>query len=205
MNRYEQEYVTEFAYLLGTMHNEYGNIIDQFPPSIIENQDPIKVFNDFVVFMVSKFLASKSKDYMSFIKENISDVKKEFVDLPKENRWKNIDNVGLAYYYELEPYEKVHLSDFEILNSINSVLDNPDLKMQERLLNVIDEAWRKNEENLSENKVADEICMAYKNNKISLEALEKTNSRILLQCALGNDDFSKYNNIEQEEEDEETL
>ena len=97
----------------------------------------------------------------------------------------------------------MHLSDFEILNSINSVLDNPDLKKQERLLNVIDKAWRKNEENLSENKVADEICMAYKNNEISLEALEKTNSRILLQCALGNDDFSKYNNIEQEEEDEE--
>ena len=45
MNRYKQEYVTEFAYILGTMQQEYGNIIDKIPTIITENQDEVKIFN----------------------------------------------------------------------------------------------------------------------------------------------------------------
>lgn len=193
MNQYKQEYMTEFGYILGTMQKEYGNIIDKFPPILTENQDGIKIFNEFVEFLVDKFLSSKSKDYEEFIKDNIDEAKKEFVNIDRKDEWKNIYNIELKYYHELEPYERVHLSDFEILNSINDVLDKPDLKTQERLLNVVKDVWLKDENHISESKVADEICEAYKNKQISLDSLEEASSRDLLQCVYGYDRFSLYN------------
>ena len=193
MNQYKQEYMTEFAYILGTMQKEYGDIIDTFPPNLTENQDGIKIFNEFVELMVDKFLSSRCRDYETFIKENIDEMKKEFTNTEREDKWKNIYNIGLKYYYELEPHEKIHLPDFEILNSINAILEKPDLKIQERLLNIIKDVWLVNEENLSESKIADEICKAYKNKKITLDSLEEANNRNLLQCVLGYDDFSEYN------------
>ncbi len=193
MNQYKQEYMTEFGYILGTMQKEYGNIIDKFPPELTENQEGIKIFNEFVEFLVDKFLSSKSRDYEEFIKNNIDEAKKEFVNLDRTDKWKNIYSIELKYYHELEPYERVHLADFEILSSINDVLDNPDLKTQERLLNVIKDVWLKDENHISESKISDEICEAYKNKEISLESLENANSRDLLQCALGYDNFSDYN------------
>ena len=201
MNQYKQEYMTEFAYVLGTMQKEYGDIIDTFPPNLTENQDGIKIFNEFVELMVDKFLSSRCRDYETFIKENIDEMKKEFTNTEREDKWKNIYNIGLKYYCELEPYEKIHLPDFEILNSINAILEKPDLKIQERLLNIIKDVWLVNEENLSESKIADEICEAYKNKKITLDSLEEANNRNLLQCVLGYDDFSEYNeqSLEQKE------
>lgn len=201
MNQYKQEFITEFAYILGTMQKEYGDIIDTFPPDLTENQDGIKIFNEFVEFMVDKFLSSRCRDYETFIKENIDEMKKEFTNTEREDKWKNIYNIGLKYYYELEPHEKIHLPDFEILNSINAILEKPDLKIQERLLNIIKDVWLVNEENLSESKIADEICEAYKNKKITLDSLEEANNRNLLQCVLGYDDFSEYNeqSLEQKE------
>lgn len=193
MNQYKQEYMTEFGYILGTMQKEYGNIIDEFPPKLTENQDGIKIFNEFVEFFVDKFLSSNSRDYEEFIKTNIDEVKKEFVNLDRTDKWKNIYSIELKYYHELEPYERLHLADFEILNSINDVLDNPDLKTQERLLNVIKDVWLKDENHISESKISDEICEAYKNKQISLDSLEEANSRDLLQCVYGYDRFSLYN------------
>jgi len=193
MNQYKQEYMTEFGYILGTMQKEYGNIIDKFPPKITENQDGIKIFNEFVEFFVDKFLSSKSRDYEEFIKENIDEVKKEFTEIERVDKWKNIFSLELKYYNELEPYERVHLTDFEILNSINNILDKPDLKTQERLLNIIKNVWLKDENHISESKIADEICSAYKSKQISLDSLEKANSRNLLQCVYGYDKFSLYN------------
>lgn len=193
MNQYKQEYMTEFGYILGTMQKEYGNIIDKFPPKITENQDGIKIFNEFVEFFVDKFLSSKSRDYEEFIKNNIDEVKEEFSNIDRTDKWKNVNNLALRYYHELEPIERVHLSDFSIFFSINSILDNPDLKTQERLFFVINNVWLKDEEHISENKVADEICEAYKNKEISLESLEKANSRDLLQCVYGYESFSDYN------------
>lgn len=193
MNQYKQEYMTEFGYILGTMQKEYGNIIDKFPSKITENQDGIKIFNEFVEFFVDKFLSSKSRDYEEFIKNNIDEVKEEFSNIDRTDKWKNVNNLALRYYHELEPIERVHLSDFSIFFSINSILDNPDLKTQERLFFVINNVWLKDEEHISENKVADEICEAYKNKEISLESLEKANSRDLLQCVYGYESFSDYN------------
>lgn len=193
MNQYKQEYMTEFAYILGTMQNEYGNIIDKFPPKITENQEGIKIFNEFVEFFVDKFLSSKNRDYEEFIRNNIDEVKEEFTKIERVDKWKNIHSLELKYYSELEPYERVHLPDFEILNSINDILDKPDLKTQERLLNVIKDVWLKDENHTSESKIADEICEAYQNKEISLDSLEKASSRDLLQCALEYDYFSNYN------------
>lgn len=199
MNQYKQEYMTEFGFILGTMQNEYGNIIDKFPPVITENQDGIKIFNEFVEFFVDKFLESSARDYEKFIRENIEEVKEEFINTDRTDRWKNINNIALKYYYELEPSEKNHLSDFEILNSINAILDKPNLKVQERLLEVINDVWLDDEENVSESKIADEICKAYKNKEISLDSLEEANTRDLLQCVYGYADFSDYNTYTMEQ------
>lgn len=201
MNQYKQEYMTEFGYILGTMQKEYGNIIDKFPSKITENQDGIKIFNEFVEFLVDKFLSSNSRDYERFIKDNIEEVKEEFVNLERTDKWKNVHNIALKYYYELEPSERNHLPEFAILYSINSILEKPELEVQERLLNVIYDVWLKDEDHINESKISDEICEAYKNKQISLDSLENANSRDLLQCALGYDSFSAYNTnpIEQHE------
>lgn len=199
MNQYKQEYMTEFGFILGTMQNEHGNIIDKFPPVITENQDGIKIFNEFVEFFVDKFLESSARDYEKFIRENIEEVKEEFINSDRTDKWKNINNIALKYYYELEPSEKNHLSDFEILNSINAILDKPNLKVQERLLEVINEVWLDDEENVSESKIADEICKAYKNKEISLDSLEEANTRDLLQCVYGYENFSDYNTYTMEQ------
>lgn len=193
MNSYKQEYMTEFGYILGTMQKEYGNIIDKFPPTLTENQDGIKIFNEFVEFMVNEYLSTNKKDYEGYIKENINELKEEFVNMERTDKWKNINNIALKYYDELEPIEKNHLSDFAILNSINSILDKPSLKTQERLLEVINNVWLKDEEHISESKVADEICEAFKNKEITLDSLEETDSRDLLQCVYGYDNFSQFN------------
>lgn len=193
MNQYKQEYMTEFGYILGIMQKEYGNIIDKFPPKLTENQDGIKIFNEFVEFLVDKFLSSNSRNYEEFIKNNIDEAKKEFVNLDKINKWKNVCNIALKYYYELEPVEKNHLPEFAILNSINSILEKPELEIQERLLNVIYDVWLKDENHISESKISDEICEAYMNKKISLDSLEEANSRDLLQCVYGYDRFSLHN------------
>lgn len=193
MNQYKQEYMTEFGYILGTMQKEYGNIIGKFPPKLTENQDGIKIFNEFVEFLVDKFLSSNSRDYEEFIKNNIEEAKKEFVNLDRTDKWKNVHNIALKYYYELEPSERNHLPEFSILSSINSILEKPELEIQERLLNVIYDVWLKDENHINESKISDEICKAYKNKQISLDSLEEVNSRDLLQCVYGYDRFSLYN------------
>lgn len=193
MNQYKQEYMTEFGYILGTMQKEYGNIIDKFPPKLTESQDGIKIFNEFVEFFVDKFLSSNSRDYEQFIKNNIEEAKKEFVNLDRTDKWRNINNISVKYYHDIEPCVRTHFLDLEILNSINTILYKPELEIQDRLLNVISDVCIKDNEHTSETTIADEICKAYKNKQISLESLEEANSRDLLQCALGYDSFSDYN------------
>lgn len=90
MNSYKQQYMTEFAYILGTMQKENKNIIDKFPSRITENQDGITVFNDFIEFMVERFLATTERDYESYIKNNIEELKKEFCE--KEEKLENLYN-----------------------------------------------------------------------------------------------------------------
>ena len=90
MNRYKQQYMTEFAFILGTMQKENEKIIDKFPSRITENQDGITIFNDFIEFMVERFLATTERDYESFIKNNIEDLKKEFGE--KEEKLENLYN-----------------------------------------------------------------------------------------------------------------
>lgn len=199
MNQYKQEYVTEFAYILGTMQKEYGNVIDKFPPRITENQDGIKIFNEFVEFMVDKFLSSTSRDYEDFIRTNIDDIKNEFVNTERENKWKNIHSIELAEYEELTPIQKNHLADFSILNSIDSCMDQVNLETKEKLLNIIRDVWLKDEEHISESKVADEIVEAYRDKKVTLTALENANNRDILQCVYGYQDFRTLNKYAMEE------
>lgn len=90
MNRYKQQYMTEFAYILGTMQKDNENIIDKFPSRITENQDGITIFNDFIEFIVERFLATTERDYESFIRNNIEDLKKEFGE--KEEKIENLYN-----------------------------------------------------------------------------------------------------------------
>ena len=189
MNQYKQEYVTEFAYILGTMQKEYGNVIDKFPPRITENQDGIRIFNEFVEFMVDKFLSSTSRNYEDFIRTNIDDIKNEFVNTEREDKWKNIHSIELAEYEELTPIQKNHLADFSILNSIDSCMDQVNLETKEKLLNIIRDVWLKDEEHISESKVADEIVEAYRDKKVTLTALENANNRDILQCVYGYQDF----------------
>jgi len=90
MNSYKQQYMTEFAFILGTMQKDNENIIDKFPPRIKENQDGITIFNNFVEFMVERFFATTERDYESFIRNNIEDLKKEFCE--KEEKLENLYN-----------------------------------------------------------------------------------------------------------------
>lgn len=90
MNSYKQQYMAEFAYILGTMQKDNENIIDKFPSRITENQDGITIFNDFIEFIVERFLATTERDYESFIKNNIEDLKKEFGE--KEEKLENLYN-----------------------------------------------------------------------------------------------------------------
>ena len=199
MNQYKQEYVTEFAYILGTMQKEYGNVIDKFPPRITENQDGIRIFNEFVEFMVDKFLSSTSRNYEDFIRTNIDDIKNEFVNTEREDEWKNIHSIELAEYEELTPIQKNHLADFSILNSIDSCMDQVNLETKEKLLNIIRDVWLKDEEHISESKVADEIVEAYRDKKVTLTALENANNRDILQCVYGYQDFRTLNKYAMEE------
>lgn len=199
MNQYKQEYVTEFAYILGTMQKEYGNVIDKFPPRITENQDGIRIFNEFVEFMVDKFLSSTSRNYEDFIRTNIDDIKNEFVNNEREDKWKNIHSIELAEYEELTPIQKNHLADFSILNSIDSCMDQVNLETKEKLLNIIRDVWLKDEEHISESKVADEIVEAYRDKKVTLTALENANNRDILQCVYGYQDFRTLNKYAMEE------
>lgn len=199
MNRYKQEYVTEFAYILGTMQSEYGNIIDKFPPVITENQDGVKIFNEFVEFMVDKYLDSTDKNYEEFIKTNIDDLKNEFSNMDRKDKWKNVYSIAIAEYEELTPIQKNHLSDFSILNSIDTSIKEIDLETKEKLLNIIRDVWLKDEEHISESKVADEIAKAYENKKVTLTSLEKANNRDILQCVYGYEDFRTLNKYSMEE------
>lgn len=199
MNQYKQEYVTEFAYILGTMQKKYGDVVDKFPPRITENQDGIKIFNEFVKFMVDKFISSTSRDYEDFIKTNIDDIKNEFVNTEREDKWKNIHSIELAEYEELTPMQKNHLADFSILNSIDSCINQVNLETKEKLLNIIRDVWLKDEEHISESKVADEIVEAYRDKKVTLTALENANNRDILQCVYGYQDFRTLNKYAMEE------
>ena len=199
MNQYKQEYVTEFAYILGTMQSEYGNIIDKFPPVIIENQDGVKIFNEFVEFMVDKYMVSTNKNYEEFIKTNIDDLKNEFSNMDRKDKWKNVYSIAVAEYEELTPIQKNHLSDFSILNSIDTSIKEIDLETKEKLLNIIRDVWLKDEEHISESRVADEIAKAYENKKVTLTSLEKANNRDILQCVYGYEDFRTLNKYGMEE------
>lgn len=98
MNSYKQQYMTEFAYILGTMQKDNENIIDKFPSKITENQDGITIFNDFIEFIVERFLATTERDYESYIKSNIEELKKEFCE--KEEKLENLYNRAFNTNYK---------------------------------------------------------------------------------------------------------
>lgn len=200
MNRYKQEYVTEFAYILGTMQKEEGNIIDKFPSKLTENQDGIKIFNDFVIFMVDKYLSTRESDYEKFIKENIEELKEEFSKTNRYDKLKDIKSIAVYEYEELTNLQKNHLTDFEILSSIDSCVE-VDLKTKEALLNVVSDVWLKDENHISASKIADEIAEAYRDKKVTLKSLQNARSRDILLCVYGDRDFEELNKDALEEDE----
>lgn len=105
MNSYKQQYMTEFAYILGTMQKDNENIIDKFPSKITENQDGISIFNDFIEFIVERFLATTERDYESYIKSNIEELKKEFCE--KEEKLENLYNRASNTNYRNDEFDVV--------------------------------------------------------------------------------------------------
>lgn len=200
MNRYKQEYVTEFAYILGTMQKEEGNVIDKFPPKLTENQDGIKIFNDFVIFLVDKYLSTGERDYEKFIKDNIEEFKEEYSKTSRYNNLKDVKSIAVYKYEELTDLQKNHLTDFEILSSIDSYVE-VDLKTKETLLNIISDVWLKDENHTSASKIADEIVEAYRDKKVTLKSLQNARSRDILLCVYGDSDFEELNKYELEEDE----
>lgn len=200
MNRYKQEYVTEFAYILGTMQKEEGNVIDKFPSKLTENQDGIKNFNDFVIFLVDKYLSTEERDYEQFIKDNIEEFKEEYSKTSRYNNLKDVKSIAVYEYEELTNLQKNHLTDFEILSSIDSYVE-VDLKTKETLLNIISDVWLKDENNTSASKIADEIVEAYRDKKVTLKSLQNARSRDILLCVYGDSDFEELNKYELEEDE----
>lgn len=200
MNRYKQEYVTEFAYILGTMQKEEGNVLDKFPSKLTENQDGIKIFNDFVIFLVDKYLSTRERDYEQFIKDNIEEFKEEYIKTSQYNNLKDVKSIAVYEYEELTDIQKNHLTDFEILSSIDSYVE-VDLKTKETLLNIISDVWLKDENHTSASKIADEIVEAYRDRKVTLKSLQNARSRDILLCVYGDSDFEELNKDKLEEDE----
>lgn len=200
MNRYKQEYVTEFAYILGTMQKEEVNVLDKFPSKLTENQDGIKIFNDFVIFLVDKYLSTRERDYEQFIKDNIEEFKEEYIKTSRYNNLKDVKSIAVYEYEELTDLQKNHLTDFEILSSIDSYVE-VDLKTKETLLNIISDVWLKDENHTSASKIADEIVEAYRDKKVTLKSLQNARSRDILLCVYGDSDFEELNKYELEEDE----
>lgn len=194
MNQSKQEYMVNFAYKLGVLLQKEGKVMPNMVLEIPDEQEELKLFNNYIEFFADKCLSSEIENCEEFIKNNFDKLEQEFLNKKEvEKKNKPIIDMSVKLYNELEPMIKTHLSDLETLHAIDLNLDKPDMKTQERLLHIINRVWLKDEENISECKVADEICEAYRNEEISLDDLENADSRDLLQCVYGYDDFSNYN------------
>lgn len=189
MSSYSQKYMTEFAYIIGTMQNKNESFIENFPTEMAEEQDGIEVFNNFVEFVVDQYMNSNTQDYEGFIKENINQFIKDYIE--KREKYKNY-STPLNEYEELSSIKRTYLADFQILHAIDCAIPNLDLETKDSLRSIIKDVWLKDEEHISEAKFADDIMEAYKNKKVSLEALEKSSSREIHECCIDGN-FSKLN------------
>lgn len=197
MNQSKQEYMVNFAYKLGVLLQKEGKVMPNMVLEMPDEQEKLKLFNNYIEFLADKCLSSEIENCEEFIKNNFDKLEQEFLNKKEvEKTNKSIIDMSVKLYNELEPIIKTLLSDLEILHVIDLNLDKPDMKTQERLLHIINRVWLKDEENISKCKVADEICEAYRNEEISLNDLENADSRDLLQCVYGYDDFSNYNQNE---------
>lgn len=93
-------------------------------------------------------------------------------------------------YNELTHEQKIHLADFDIINSIeNSTKKEFTQEEKETLLDAIKDAWLKDEESISLSTIADKIVEAYANSEISLDTLDNASSFEILDCAIGIESF----------------
>lgn len=105
-------------------------------------------------------------------------------------------------YEQLTPEQKIHLADFEIINSIENATDKKFVQEEkEELLEIIKKAWLKDESNTSLATIGDAIVEAYANGEVSLDTLNNANSYDILDCAIGIEEFKDLEDIEEEIEE----
>lgn len=109
-------------------------------------------------------------------------------------------------YEKLSNEQKIHIADFEIINSIENSTDEK-FRQEEKevLLDVIKNAWLKDESNTSLSTIADTIVEAYSNKEVDLEALENANGRDIAICATGYESFENLKDLENEYEEEDEV
>lgn len=108
------------------------------------------------------------------------------------------ENIGHTFtlYERLSISQKIHLSDFMIIYSIENATDkNFNQEEKERLFEVIHDAILDDETDTDRSRIADEIVNAYANNEISIEALENSNNCEILECIVG---IGSFETLEEE-------
>ncbi len=102
-------------------------------------------------------------------------------------------------YERLDNEQKIHLSDFDIINSIENATEKEfTQKEKNELFDIIKNAWLKDETHTSLATIADAIVEAYAENEISLETLNNADSYEVLDCAIG---MGSFENLEDNEEE----
>ena len=102
-------------------------------------------------------------------------------------------------YEQLTPEQRIHLSDFQIINSIENATDKEfTIEEKNRLFVIIDYTISEHQGQESIASISDEIVQAYAENKIDLDALENLKATEILDCAIGLGSFKEH---QYEEED----
>ena len=106
---------------------------------------------------------------------------------------------GFELYEQLSPEQKIHLADFEIINSINCATATKFTQREKEVLfEIIHETWLKDESGTSLSTIADKIVEAYGDGEVSLDALDNADVYDLLDCAIG---MGSFEDLEDEWED----
>lgn len=127
------------------------------------------------------------------------DENEKYVGSYEINRPKSI---GFILYEQLTPEQRIHLSDFEIINSINNATKTEFTQREKEVLfEIIQDVWLKDESDISLSRIADSIVEAYGDGKVSLEVLENADIYEILDCAVNLESFESLEDEEEELEE----
>ena len=135
----------------------------------------------------------KSKENIEMIDEFEFDENENYVGLYEEE---GIKRREFILYERLDNEQKIHLADFDIINSIENATEKEfTQKEKNELFDTIKRAWLKDETNTALSTIADIIVETYARNEISLETLNNADPYEILDCAIGMGDFENLENI----------